>query len=228
MKKTFLFTLILCLAVSDEAQIFYLANFNSGFPTGWAPTDSRILLSNEAQSAGYTPPPASGGNNVRFDDCAPQDQTIHLVFNPGINTVGKTNLRVGFGRRVSSAWNNMVSLQWRVTGPGWNLVPGADDVAAGASQTWDNIYFDLPSGAEGQTNLQFRFSFTTSLSANCTAPPNFRIDDFAVGENYSLPVELVNFEAKSVPPHVRLGWSTASETTNDYFAVEHSTDGRMP
>lgn len=228
MKKMLLLALTLCLAVSAGAQIFYLANFNGGFPTGWTPTDSRILLSNEAPSSGYAPPPASGGNNVRFDDCAPQGNTIHLVFNPGISTVGKTNLRVGFGRRASNAWNNTVTLQWRATGPGWNLVPGADDVTSGASQTWDNIYFDLPSGAEEQTNLQFRFSFTTSRTQDCSSPPpNFRIDDFAVGENFSLPVELTAFEASSVPPHVRLSWATASETENDFFAVERSADGRI-
>jgi hypothetical protein len=224
MKKMLLLALVLCLAVSAGAQIFYLANFNGGFPTGWAPNDARILLSNESPSTGYSPPPASGGNNVRFDDCAPQGNTVRLIFNPGISTVGRTNLRVGFGRRASNAWNNTVSLQYSTNGSSWSLI--SSDVTAGASQTWDNIYFDLPSGAENQANLRFRFSFTTSLSANCIAPPNFRIDDFAVGENFSLPVELTSFEAQPVPPHVRLDWTTASETENDFFAVERSADGR--
>lgn len=227
MKKTLSIALFLCLVVSAEAQIFYLADFNGGFPTGWAPTDGRILLSNQAQSMGYSSPPASGGNNVRFDDCAPQDQTIYLVFSPGVSTLGKSNIRVGFGRRISSAWNNTVLFQWRAVGSAWNIVPGGDDVAAGATQNWDYVFFDLPSGADNKANLQFRFSFTTSLSANCTAPPNFRIDDFAVGESFSLPVELTSFEAQSVPPHVRLDWATASETENDFFAVERSTDGHV-
>lgn len=223
MKKFLFFVLLFCLAASAQAQLFYLENFNSGsFPAGWAPTDSRILLSNESPSTGYAPPPASGSFNVRFDDCEPQSQTVRLVFSPGISTVGKTNLRVGFGRRVSSAWNNQVVFQWRATGPGWNTV---DDVAAGATTTWDYVFYDLPSGADNKPNLQFRFSFTTSLTANCTTPPNFRIDDFAVGENFSLPVELTHFEARPDSRQVQLSWATASETGNAFFAVERSADG---
>lgn len=226
MKKTLSIALFLCLAVSAGAQIFYLTTFPSGsFPAGWAPTDSRIVLSNESPSAGYNPPPASAGYNARFDNCQPSGQTVRLVVSGVISTVGKTNLRVGFGRRASNAWSNAVVFQYSINGTSWNLI--SSDVTVGASQTWDNLYFDLPSGAENQSNLRFRFSYTTSLSSDCDSPPNFRIDDFAVGANNSLPVELTSFEAQSVPPHVRLDWTTASETENDFFAVERSADGRI-
>jgi len=150
---------------------------------------------------------------------------VRLNVNANINTVGKTNIRVGFGRRISPQWNNSVSLQWSPTGSTWHTISG--DVTAGASPTWDVVFFDLDAAAEGLTNLQFRFTYVTIENMNCTAPPNFRIDDFAVGENNSLPVELTSFEAQSVPPHIRLDWATASETANDFFAVERSADGRV-
>ena len=60
---------------------------------------------------------------------------------------------------------------------------------------------------------------------NCTAPPNFRIDDFIVGANASLPVELVNFSARIVEKITEIRWSTSSETNNDYFVIERSADG---
>lgn len=61
---------------------------------------------------------------------------------------------------------------------------------------------------------------------NCTAPPNFRIDDFIVGANSSLPVELTIFSAQLTRSNVYLAWSTASETNNAHFIVERGADGR--
>ncbi|MEM7574723.1 MAG: T9SS type A sorting domain-containing protein [Bacteroidota bacterium] len=41
-----------------------------------------------------------------------------------------------------------------------------------------------------------------------------------------LPVELSTFTARVVRSQVHLNWVTASEIANDYFEVQHSTDGR--
>ena len=41
----------------------------------------------------------------------------------------------------------------------------------------------------------------------------------------TLPVELLNFNAKSSQNQVVLTWSTASETNNDYFTIEKSKNG---
>ena len=41
----------------------------------------------------------------------------------------------------------------------------------------------------------------------------------------TLPVELTRFNAVAESSDVRLDWETATETNNDYFQVEHSTDG---
>jgi hypothetical protein len=40
-----------------------------------------------------------------------------------------------------------------------------------------------------------------------------------------LPIELIAFNAKQSGTEVLLTWNTASEFNNDYFTVEHSTDG---
>lgn len=39
-----------------------------------------------------------------------------------------------------------------------------------------------------------------------------------------LPIELLNFNAEADAPAIQLSWSTASETNNDYFTLERSTD----
>jgi hypothetical protein len=41
----------------------------------------------------------------------------------------------------------------------------------------------------------------------------------------TLPVELVSFYCEELDSKIRLTWRTASETQNDYFLVQHSTDG---
>jgi len=40
-----------------------------------------------------------------------------------------------------------------------------------------------------------------------------------------LPVELINFYAKLKNNQIHLDWSTLTETDNDYFEIQHSTDG---
>lgn len=44
-------------------------------------------------------------------------------------------------------------------------------------------------------------------------------------EFHPLPVELILFAGKDEGGQIRLDWSTATETNNDYFDVQHSTDG---
>ncbi|AZQ61185.1 T9SS type A sorting domain-containing protein [Flammeovirga pectinis] len=48
-------------------------------------------------------------------------------------------------------------------------------------------------------------------------------EDFAF---FNLPVSLINFDVSLQKQNALLEWSTASETNNDYFLIEHSTDGR--
>lgn len=43
---------------------------------------------------------------------------------------------------------------------------------------------------------------------------------------FGLPVELSAFHVRAINKGVQLDWQTASELNNDYFAIQHSTDGR--
>ncbi|MBI4931376.1 MAG: T9SS type A sorting domain-containing protein [Bacteroidetes bacterium] len=42
-----------------------------------------------------------------------------------------------------------------------------------------------------------------------------------------LPVELISFSGQTENNAVKLFWSTATEINNDYFAIEHSADGKI-
>ncbi len=43
--------------------------------------------------------------------------------------------------------------------------------------------------------------------------------------NTTLPVELINFQGRTEGSENHITWATASEHNNDYFILEHSTDG---
>ncbi|MBL4703872.1 MAG: T9SS type A sorting domain-containing protein, partial [Flavobacteriales bacterium] len=52
--------------------------------------------------------------------------------------------------------------------------------------------------------------------------PDIGADEFGG----SLPISLLYFSAQAVNKSVQLTWGTASETNNDYFTIERSTDGQ--
>lgn len=51
-------------------------------------------------------------------------------------------------------------------------------------------------------------------------------NDMAMIFDSFLPVELIDFSARVAESKVKLSWVTATETNNDYFTIERSSDGR--
>ncbi len=76
-------------------------------------------------------------------------------------------------------------------------------------------YVSFPvTGTNGTYNTAFAGDIEIDwigIGDNCDAPP--------------LPVELISLEAVPEGDHSRVKWSTATETNNDYFEVQRSTDG---
>lgn len=157
MKNAVLIFLLFHLANLAEGQIFYLQSFpDANFPPGWSANSSRVVPNNNAPSSGYNPPPASGGYNIRMQDCLPLDETVQLTVSGVISTVGRTGIRVGFGRRRSNAHATPISFAWSSDGVNWTTI--SSNLAPSASDVWDAVFFDLPTAAENVSNLRFRFS----------------------------------------------------------------------
>lgn len=102
-------------------------------------------------------------------------------------------------------------------------------------------YLDFASGAEGGADEETYFVFEVDPSdlivgtnylaveihqANGTSSDiSFDMYLEAVQAGALLPVSLIDFSGNPEGGSVRLNWSTATETNNDYFLVERSTDG---
>jgi hypothetical protein len=51
-------------------------------------------------------------------------------------------------------------------------------------------------------------------------------NDVTMTNDAPLPIELIDFSARAMKDEVKLTWTTATETNNDFFTLERSTDGR--
>lgn len=100
-----------------------------------------------------------------------------------------------------------------------------------------SIYFDLPNNGGSGTVLTSN-AWTTRTDCTTASPTalscntvNIRISGPSLTDRTIpctisvLPIELVSFTASPGTNAVDLEWSTASETDNDHFTVERSTDG---
>lgn len=104
------------------------------------------------------------------------------------------------------------------TGSGW-ITPtdnsegsGGDKWVAPLNVNSGEVYILLIDNYSTSTQ-PFDLSWGGTAGLDCTTVP--------------LPVELIDFTVSSHNTYNSIEWSTASERNNDYFIVEHSTDGNI-
>lgn len=96
--------------------------------------------------------------------------------------------------------------------------------------------FIIPSQLQG-TNIEY-YVFSTTLASSAINSNSFKTDLGTLnyinngGSNYSytvqatLPVELYFFNAELKSDKVQVSWATASESNNDFFAIERSNNAK--
>ena len=189
-----LFLLFGLLAQSGWGQTtIYSTNFgttavtsSSTFVAGWTSpnyqtggTDPKNMsISTSSASGTYsTPITASGGANLADGSSSPSSGTATATLAGQVNTTGYTTIELAFGYRASStSYTATVTLDWSPDGSTWNSVSLGTLTRDGSWRAINGSnWLSLPSGAENQSNLRFRFTF---VRANTSG--NFRIDDFTV------------------------------------------------
>lgn len=120
--------------------------------------------------------------------------------------VGNTGLNSALNLSTNTATcglpNNGSDVSEDVCGNGW-----VDELPVTAGQAY---YLLVNKWTPGGSGFSLSWNLTAGASLNCIV----------------LPVELINFEAKSVEKNVVLNWSTASEINNNYFEVQKSVDAK--
>ena len=153
--------------------------------TGWVAVStgsSNWELRTTGSSSGYswTNPSfsASGGANV-FTNLSGVSITKSLTYDNSLSTSGYINIQVRFGGVKSGTVPNL-DIQYSTDGSSYT---SAGTVSLGTS--WSAYTINLPSAAEGASNLRIRFQIVT----NNNSSNNFRIDDFQVVGILNTPAE---------------------------------------
>jgi hypothetical protein len=98
-----------------------------------------------------------------------------------------------------------------------------NDVCSGAS---GNAFVQTINGTAGQWYVLMVNIYTCACNQyHITWMDNVPSNQQATFSNCVLPIELLTFTGKNVGVENVLNWSTASETNNDLFGIERSSDG---
>jgi autotransporter-associated beta strand protein len=159
----------------------------------------------------------------------------------------------GIGVEINEAnVNNNSTVVTRVTGTGctghfntttgilryFTIVPNTDINLNG---TMVFHYFDneitmhvennikLFKSTDGRHHWTLQNSIITPASNTATLTGITSFSDWTASDatNQSLPIELTDFSTKAKKESVIINWTTATETNNDYFTLEQSTDGEQ-
>lgn len=149
---------------------------------------------------------------------------INLISGGGFqirNINGSVNSVTFNGENHVTLFSNNSGASANYSGPDGSTTGVANDKI----DVWVNntlIFNDMNANAAGAgVGLnEFKFIFSTGTGT-------ITLDNILISEFSALPVTLLSFRAKAGSASVDLFWRTATETDNDYFSVERSSDGRQ-
>jgi len=72
------------------------------------------------------------------------------------------------------------------------------------------------------STFKFRFTFTSDASVRSTG---YKISDFDIICTSVLPIELTYFGCQTETKDIKIDWTTATETNNNFFNIMRSSDG---
>ena len=103
----------------------------------------------------------------------------------------------------------------------------------GKDQTWENTSagINLLGRINGNYTIEVYYSATGNTSTTNTCTDNFFLSNNSNNYKFNytitnspLPVTLTKFTGEAVQTAIQLDWETVSETNNDFFSVQRSSD----
>ncbi|SFC19077.1 Por secretion system C-terminal sorting domain-containing protein [Flexibacter flexilis DSM 6793] len=206
-------------SVSTQKLIGLNANGNASF----APTS--VVLNNQGNLTGGSGTfSAAGSGYYQSTDASNTlrvSKRLHTVVATGSHTTnGGVIVRVYYNPTEN---NNMTATAWPISSPsvtsGWFKHSGssAQDVLNDMAPTGlSNVEFITPTATGTESGVSY---------------VEFTVTSFSTFGYYSqattiLPIKLISFKADCQQDNVTLRWATASETNNESFAIERSTDAK--
>ncbi len=169
------------------------------------------------------------------------EYTVNISFNPIDIVPNTTNCPFGYNYNVQFAYSVTVS----GVNTCYDSNIGIQSQITCAGQNNGNFDFSVPAPIVGNQSRSVTYTGTVTTVSNSyrsatdcnTATPaslncmNLQMTVFGPGIpattypcDFVLPVELISFSGQCEGNNVSLKWSTATETNNDSFSIEHSAD----
>jgi hypothetical protein len=168
-------------------------------------------------------PQVAADGNISFALGNNTKQCLNLSFSRAIDIIidDNTDGTHGVLEQVDSlTFNNMA---YSLTDP--DLKINLQDMGGGMAE------FSVEENISSYNTWNIEYENISSLQV-CglrrvsSGPGNLKVPIRIGALSFSLPVELIDFKARSKEEGVLLQWSTASEIGNDFFSVERSKDGK--
>lgn len=204
----------------SQVTLIYSHTFGTAtsFPSGWTASGAQstnLSVSTASGSSGYVLPSgnsASAGSNICDGATTSTIGTAVLTIDGVISTVGFSNIKVAFGARKTAAYTGTITFEWSNDGTTWNTITYTD---VSNTAAWKAINsgaaIALPSGANNQANLRFRWTFVRTNTSG-----NYRIDDFTV---YTGSVVAVTFTELVTPQYIAGNQSSGSTAGRTPIAI---------
>lgn len=163
---------------------------------------------------------ASAGNNDALLLAAAASQTIIIVITPAVGyemTISEVTARLKL-----SGSAGLATVKVNGTDFAFSLVP----LILTAPVTSDCLTSVLSTFAGNVGPTTAAVTITITVSGYSGSNRSLTFDDITIaGIAQILPVELSKFNVKKAEQSVMLSWATASETNNDHFEIQKSTNG---
>jgi len=198
------------MATNQDYGVYITGSAPNNIIGGTAAGESNIIAYNTSRGV-YITGASSNGNKISGS--------------PIYSNVGKPIDLNGSGNNNKS---KPIITTWSTTAASGTATAG-DVVELFSNQTtdcYDLVSYIGSATADGSGNWNIAYALTTAdyISATGRDASN-NTSEVSICRLLTLPIELSNFEADCENDKVKINWATATETNNDFFTIERTSDG---
>ncbi|MDQ3046826.1 MAG: T9SS type A sorting domain-containing protein [Bacteroidota bacterium] len=218
-------------AQGGAANKFYVSCQENGNAAGTCGsgcgTDQSLHIGNVSTSSAAFFFCPSGDCGASYDASGAAEVTNKRAESPVINCSGRSTITISFNYIERGQTTLDDASLWYYNGTVWALLdnmPKTAVLAACAGQgRWTARTVSLPASADNNPSVKIGFRWVNNGDGT-GSDPSFAVDDITLSYLTALPIELLSFSGKSMAEKNQLIWETATETGNDFFTIERSTD----